>query len=34
MFFVVCRTVATAFKAADDDQCNDALEPVFGKRHR
>lgn len=27
------RTVASAFIAADDDQCNDALEPIFGKRH-
>lgn len=26
--------MASTFIAADDDQCNDYLEPVFGKRHR
>lgn len=30
----ICRTVASAFIAADDDPCNDALEPIFGKKHR
>lgn len=29
----ICRTVASAFIAADDDQCNEALEPIFGKKH-
>lgn len=31
MYF--CRTVASAFIAADDDQCNEALAPIFGKKH-
>lgn len=35
MVFLCCdnRTVASSFIAADQDQCNDALEPIFGKRH-
>lgn len=27
------RTVASAFIAADEDPCNDALEVIFGKKH-
>lgn len=27
------RTVASSFIAADEDQCNDFLEPIFGKKH-
>ncbi|KAG4074877.1 hypothetical protein HA402_009302 [Bradysia odoriphaga] len=27
------KTVASSFIAADEDQCNDFLEPIFGKRH-
>ncbi|XP_055295866.1 probable G-protein coupled receptor 158 isoform X2 [Sitodiplosis mosellana] len=27
------KTVASTFIAADDDPCNDALEPIFGKKH-
>ncbi|KAG5676872.1 hypothetical protein PVAND_006678 [Polypedilum vanderplanki] len=27
------KTVASAFIAADQDICNDALEPIFGKKH-
>lgn len=29
----LCRTVASAFIPADEDQCNDALESIFGKKH-
>lgn len=32
--FLLCRTVASSFIAADQDACIDALEPIFGKRHR
>lgn len=32
--FLVFRTVASSFIAADQDACIDALEPIFGKRHR
>lgn len=31
--YLLFRTVASAFIAADDDPCNDALEPIFGKKH-
>lgn len=31
--FMYCRTVASAFIAADEDQCNEALAPIFGKKH-
>lgn len=33
-FFDDFRTVASAFIAADDDPCNEALEAIFGKKHR
>ncbi len=32
-YFRLNRTVASSFIAADEDQCNDYLEPIFGKRH-
>lgn len=32
--FVVPRAVASSFIAADLDACIDALESIFGKRHR
>jgi G protein-coupled receptor 158 len=28
------KVVATVFIAADVDQCNDALMPIFGRKHR
>lgn len=28
------RIVASSFIAADVDQCNDALEEIFGQKHR
>lgn len=33
MCLLYCRTVASAFIAADDDKCNESLEPIFGKKH-